>query len=165
MPNKQPRPARGPSPSDGKTKDNLLSSIHKISRLLTRPMSLDTILTSIVKETSQVFGLTRLAMFLLDKDRGLLECKYIHGSNAQDSTRAFRLPYRLTDQDCVETRVVRFGTTIYVKDYGADPRMTEIDLIVSRIMGRVSTIAVPLKIKRDVIGLITADKEDRKSVV
>ncbi|ADW17882.1 signal transduction histidine kinase, nitrogen specific, NtrB [Desulfobulbus propionicus DSM 2032] len=159
MPNKQPRPARGPSPSDGKTKDNLLSSIHKISRLLTRPMSLDTILTSIVKETSQVFGLTRMAIFLLDKDRGLLECKYIHGFNAQDSKRAFRLPYRLTDQDCVETRVVRFGTTIYVKDYGADPRMTEIDLIVSRIMGRVSTIAVPLKIKRDVIGLITADKD------
>ena len=142
------------------TPDKLLSSIHKISSLLTRTISLDKILTSIVKETCLVFGFTRMAIFLADKDRRLLECCYIHGFNAQDSQRARRFPYRLGDQDCVETRVAQQGKTVFVKDYLSDPRMTAIDLTVSRIMGRVSTIAVPLKIRKDVIGLITADKDD-----
>jgi len=143
-----------------KTKDQLLASIHKISSLLTRPISLDKILTSIVKETSLVFGFTRLAIFLADKDRCLLECRYIHGFNPQDSERALRFPYRFDDHDCVETRVARLGKTIFIKDYQDDPRATPIDLRVSRIMRRVSTIAVPLKIKKDIIGLITADKDD-----
>jgi len=145
-----------------KTKDQLLSSIHKISSLLTRPISLDKILTSIVKEISLVFGFTRLAIFLADKDRNLLECRYIHGFNPHDSERALRFPYRLDNHDCVETRVAKWGTTILVKDFQDDPRMTPVDRKVSRIMRRVSTIAVPLKIKKDIIGLITADKGDSR---
>ena len=145
--------------ADEQTKDTLLTSIHKISTLLTRPLSLDRILTSIVKETCQVFGFTRMAIFLSDKDRGLLECKYIHGFNSQASKRAVRYPYRLADQDCVETRVARIGRTIYVRDYTNDDDLTPTDLTVSKLMERVSTIAVPLKIKKDVIGLIAADKD------
>jgi PAS domain S-box-containing protein len=162
MANPQTTLSPAPSLADGKAQDRLLASIHKISSLLTRSISLDRILTLIVRETSLVFGFTRLAIFLLDREQGLLECRYIHGFNAQDSERALRFPYRLADQDCVETRVVRFGRTLYVRDYGTDPQLTPIDLTVSRIMRRVSTIAVPLKIKRDVIGLITADKGDTR---
>lgn len=145
---------------DLKTKDKLLSSIHKISSLLTKPISLDRILTSIVKETSQVFGFTRLAIFLVDRDRNLLECRYIHGFSPHDSERARRFPYRMDLHDCVETRVAKWGKTIFVRDYEEDLRVTPVDLKVSRIMRRVSTIAVPLKVKKDVIGLITADKDD-----
>ena len=158
-----PRPSRnGDTPAllaDLRTKDKLLASMHKISSLLTRPIPLDRILTAIVRETCLVFGFTRMAVFLANPARTLLECRYIHGFNAHDSERAFRLPYRLLDQDCVETRVARHGCALYVRDYHTDPRVTAIDLVVSRIMGRVSTVAVPLKIKRDVIGLITADKD------
>jgi len=141
------------------TKEILLTSIHKISTLLTRPLSLDRILTSIVKETCQVFGFTRMAIFLTDKHQGLLECTYIHGFNSQASKRAVQYPYRLGDQDCVETRVARLGRTIYVKDYAKDKGLTPIDRTVSKLMDRVSTIAVPLKIKKDVIGLVAADKD------
>lgn len=152
-------PGRKRTRSDEQTKDSLLTSIHKISTLLTRPLSLDRILTSIVREACQVFGFTRMAVFLTDKKSGLLECKYIHGFSSHDSSRAFRFPYRLADQDCVETRVARLGRIIYVKDYQADSNLSAIDQTVSRLMNRVSTIAVPLKIKRDIIGLITADKD------
>jgi PAS domain S-box-containing protein len=152
-------PGRKRTRSDEQTKDSLLTSIHKISSLLTRPLSLDRILTSIVRETCQVFGFTRMAIFLTEKNRGLLECKYIHGFNSHDSNRAFQFPYRLADQDCVETRVARLGKIIYVKDYHSDSGLSAIDLTVSRLMNRVSTIAVPLKVKRDIIGLIAADKD------
>jgi two-component system NtrC family sensor kinase len=144
--------------ADLQSKKRLLASMHKISSLLIRPISLDSILNSIVKETSQVFGFTRAAIFLADPERRLLECRYIHGFNAQDSGRAFRYPYRLSDQDCVETRVFLQGKTIFVRDYASDPQATEIDRIVSRTMNRVSTIAVPLRTKEQIIGLITADK-------
>ncbi|MBV5318975.1 MAG: GAF domain-containing protein [Desulfobulbaceae bacterium] len=162
MPRKQEGRGLASYTAELKTKDKLLASIHKISSLLTRTISLDKILTSIVKETSLVFGFTRLAIFLADKDRCLLECRYIHGFNPEDSERALRFPYRLDDHDCVETRVAKVGKTVFVKDYQNDPRATSIDLKVSRIMHRVSTIAVPLKIKKDIIGLITADKDDIK---
>lgn len=147
------------------TKDKLLASIHKISSLLTRPISLDTILTAIVKEISHVFDFTRLAIFLTDRERQLLECRYIHGFNPDDSERALRFPYRLAAHDCVETRVARWGKTIYVRDYREDPRVTPVDLKVSGIMRRFSTVAAPLKIKKDVIGLITADRGDSKLVM
>ena len=147
------------------TKDKLLASVHKISSLLTRPISLDTILIAIVREISHVFGVTRLAIFLTDQERQLLECRYIHGFNADDSERALRIPYRLAYHDCVETRVARWGKTIYVKEYREDARMTPVDLKVSQTMRRVSTIAAPLKIKKDVIGLITADRGDSKLVM
>lgn len=162
MSQQQNRRYRSTGSDDVHTKDKLLASIHKISSLLTRSISLDTILTLIVKETSQVFGFTRLAIFLTDKERELLECRYIHGFSPHDSERALRFPYQLALHDCVETRVAHFGKTIYVRDYLDDPTMTPIDLKVSRIMRRVSTIAVPLKIKNNIIGLITADKDDIK---
>jgi two-component system, NtrC family, sensor kinase len=114
MSRQQTRGHKNGCAEDLKTKDKLLASIHKISSLLTRPISLDTILTSIVKETSLVFGFTRLAIFLVNKKRNLLECRYIHGFNPQDSERALRFPYRLEDQDCAETRVARYGKTIYM---------------------------------------------------
>ncbi len=147
-----------PSASE-QTTEPLLTAIHKISTLLTRPLSLERILTAIVKETCQVFGFTRMAIFLTDKQQGLLECSYIHGFNSQATKRAARYPYRLADQDCVETRVARLGRTIYVRDYAKDKDLTPIDLTVSKLMERVSTIAVPLKIKKDIIGLIAADKD------
>ncbi len=147
--------------SDLRTKEKLLSSIHKISTLLTRPISLDTILTSIVKEISVVFGFTRLTILLINKDRSLLECRYTHGFESHELDRV-RLPYRLSDHDCVETRVAKLGKTIFVKDYLTYPNATAIDTKVSQNMRRVSTIAVPLKIKRDTIGLISADKDTIK---
>ncbi len=148
--------------SELKTKERLLSSIHKISSLLTRHISLDKILTCIVKETAQVFGFIRVGIFLIDKDKGLLECKYLIGFNAEESERAYTKPYRLADHDCMDTKVARYGKTIYSRDMVNDPRATPLDLKVSHYMKRLATITVPLKIKKDTIGLIVADRRDQK---
>jgi two-component system NtrC family sensor kinase len=148
--------------SELKTKERLLSSIHKISSLLTRPISLDKILTCIVKETAQVFGFIRVGIFLIDKDKGLLECKYIIGFSPEESERALTRPYRLRDHDCLDTKVARYGITIYSRDMVNDPRATPLDLKICRYMKRLATIIVPLKIKQDTIGLIVADRRDQK---
>ncbi|MHC1724837.1 MAG: GAF domain-containing protein [Syntrophobacteraceae bacterium] len=142
------------------TQQNLLSSIHKISGLLTRPVPLDRILTSIVEETSSAFGFSRVAIFLVDKERELLECKYLIGFRPHERERALTRPFRLDLHECLEILVVKSGKIIFVKDHKTDPRLAEIDLRVSRIQNRVSTLAVPLKIKKEVIGLIEADRGD-----
>jgi two-component system NtrC family sensor kinase len=148
--------------SELKTKERLLSSIHKISSLLTRPISLDKILTCIVKETAQVFGFIRVGIFLTNKNKGLLECKYLIGFSPEESERALTRPYRLADHDCLDTKVARYGITIYSRDMVNDPRATPLDLKICRYMKRLATIIVPLKIKKDVIGLIVADRRDQE---
>ncbi len=148
--------------SELKTKERLLSSIHRISSLLTRPIALDRILTLIVNETALVFGLTRVGIFLINKDKGLLECKYLIGFNQEETERALTKPYRLVEHDCMDTKVARYGKTIYSRDMVHDPRATPLDLIVCRHMKRVATIIVPLNFKRDTIGLIVADRRDEQ---
>jgi two-component system, NtrC family, sensor kinase len=148
--------------SELKTKERLLSSIHKISSLLTRPISLDKILTCIVKETAQVFGFLRVGIFLSDKDKGLLECKYILGFSPEESERALTKPYRLAEHDCLDTKVARYGITIYSPDMVNDPRATPLDLKISGYMKRQATIIAPLKIKKDTIGLIVADRREQE---
>jgi Nif-specific regulatory protein len=147
---------------EAERKERLLSSIHKISSLLTKPVTLDRILTEIVKETSRVFGLTRVAIFLKDEDSNLLECKYLIGFKPAERERALTRPFRLERHECIETAVVKTGKTIFIKDYTNDGRITDIDLKISAIHKRVSTLAVPLMIKKDVIGLLEADKNDVK---
>jgi PAS domain S-box-containing protein len=148
--------------SELKTKERLLSSIHKISSLLTRPISLDKILTCIVKETAQVFGFIRVGIFLTDRDKGLLECKYLIGFSPEETERALTKPYRLEDHDCMDTKVARYGKTIYSRDMVNDLRATPLDLKISQYMKRLATIIVPLKIKQATIGLIVADRRDQK---
>ncbi len=148
--------------SELKTKERILSSIHKISSLLTRPISVDKILTCIVEETAQVFGFIRVGIFLTNKDKGLLECKYLIGFNPEETERALTKPYRLADHDCLDTKVARYGKTIYSRDMVNDPRATPLDLKVSMHMKRLATIIAPLKIKRDTIGLIVADRRDQE---
>jgi PAS domain S-box-containing protein len=145
-----------------RTKDKLLSSIFKISSLLTRSISIDRILTDIVEETARAFDFTRVAIFLIDREKSLLECKYILGFTPVEGERALSRPFHLEKHRCIETSVALSGKTIYIRDHARDRRITPIDLKISRIHGRVSTVAVPLRIKRDVIGLIEADRNRTK---
>jgi len=139
-------------------KDRLLSSIHKISSLLIRPVSLDTVLTAIVEETAHVFGYDRVAIYLVSKDRKLLECKYEIGFTPEEMDIAFKRPFSLERHECIETLVVKTGQTVYIRDYSADSRVTYLDRKVSAKQNRFATIAVPLHLRESVIGLIEADR-------
>ena len=139
-------------------KDRLLSSVHKISSLLTRPVALDTVLTAIVEETSHVFGYDRVAIYLVSKDRKRLECKYEIGFTPEEMEIAFQRPFSLERHECIETMVVKTGQTVYIRDYEADSRVTYLDRKVSAKQNRFATIAVPLHLRESIIGLIEADR-------
>lgn len=139
-------------------KDRLLTSVHKISNLLTRPVSLDTVLTAIVEETAHVFGYDRVAIYLVSKDSKLLECKYEIGFTPEEMEIAFQRPFSLERHECIETLVVKTGENVYIRDYNADSRVTYLDRKVSAKQNRFATIAVPLRLRESVIGLIEADR-------
>jgi len=139
-------------------RDRLLSSVHKISGLLTQPVSLDSVLTAIVEETAHVFGYDRVAIYLVSKDKRLLECKYEIGFAPEEMEIAFQRPFNLERHECIETLVVKTGNTIYIRDYSADSRVTYLDRKVSEKQNRFATIAVPLNLRDSVIGLIEADR-------
>ena len=139
-------------------RDRLLSSVHKISGLLTQPVSLDSVLTAIVEETARVFDYDRVAIYLVSKDKRLLECKYEIGFAPEEMEIAFQRPFSLERHECIETLVVKTGKTIYIRDYSADSRVTYLDRKVSEKQNRFATIAVPLNLRDSVIGLIEADR-------
>ncbi|MBK7550167.1 MAG: PAS domain-containing protein [Syntrophaceae bacterium] len=139
-------------------RDRLLSSVHKISGLLTQPVSLDSVLTAIVEETARVFGYDRVAIYLVSKDKRLLECKYEIGFAPEEMEIAFQRPFSLERHECIETLVVKTGKTIYIRDYSADSRVTYLDRKVSKKQNRFATIAVPLNLRDSIIGLIEADR-------
>ncbi len=143
---------------DLQTKDRILSSVHKISSLLTRPVSLDSILTAIVEETSHVFGYDRVVIYLVSSDRKRLECKYEIGFAPEEMEIAFQRPFHLDRHEYIETQVVKTGQTIYIRDYSTDSRVTYLDQRVSGKQNRFSTIAIPLNFRETVIGLIEADR-------
>ncbi len=143
---------------DFHAKDRLLTSVHKISSLLTRPVSLDIVLTSIVEETSHVFGYDRVAIYLVSKDRRRLECKYEIGFTPEEMEIAIQRPFSLERHECIETLVVKTGQTVYIPDYSTDNRVTYLDRKVSAKQNRFASIAVPLNLRESVIGLIEADR-------
>ncbi|MCX7817455.1 MAG: ATP-binding protein [Syntrophales bacterium] len=143
------------------TKEKLLSSILTIGRMLTRPVPIDTVLNAIVRETQKFFGLNRVAIFLVNKEARLLECKYLAGFVTDEEVhRALTWPLHMDKHNCQETIVARTGKTVFIKDRFSDPRITVTDRKMDEYWKRKSTITAPLKIKREVIGVLEGDSTE-----
>ena len=59
------------------TREKLITSILMINQLLVRPVSIDKVLNAIVEETQKIFDLTRVAIFMVNKEARLLQTKYL----------------------------------------------------------------------------------------
>lgn len=146
-----------------KTKDRLLSSIHKISQMLNRPITTDKLLQALVNETKRVFDFQRVVIFLLNKN--LLEVRYVIGFSPKEVERARKYPLDMTIHKCRETLVARTGKTIYIRNAKNSSMVTEFDFKMDRIWNRSSTISMPLKIKNEIIGVLQGDRESRELIL
>jgi nitrate/nitrite-specific signal transduction histidine kinase len=63
----------------GEASEQILSVIYRISSLLTEPSSIDKVLYSIMESVTEGLGFNRAALYLINKDKHLLECKCISG--------------------------------------------------------------------------------------
>jgi PAS domain S-box-containing protein len=145
------------------TREKLLTSILMINQLLVRPVSIDKVLNAIVEETQKIFGLTRVAIFMVNKEARLLQTKYVSptGFTPEEMERTMTRHLHLDRHLCRETLVAKTGQTVYIVDRFNDPRITPIDLKMDLFWKRFSTIAAPLRIEQDIIGVIEGDATNR----
>ena len=142
-------------------KGRIVSSIYKISQLLNRPANRDKILRSILKECQKLFNFTRCVILLINKTENQLEAKYCLGYSPLEEKLAFAHPLDMNTQLCRETIAAKEGRIIYIQDIENDTSLTDFDRKMEKFWKRVSTIAVPLKINREVIGVIEGDRKEK----
>ena len=145
------------------TAEKLLTSILMINQLLVRPVSIDKVLNAIVNETQKIWDLTRVAIFMVEKEARLLRTKYISpiGFSEEEMKKTMTVPLHLDKHPCAETLVAKTGQTLYIIDRVNDPRVTAIDRKMDLFWNRVSTISAPLRIERDIIGVLSGDTTKR----
>jgi PAS domain S-box-containing protein len=146
--------------SDLKTSEKVFSSIYKIGSMESRSVSLEKIINAIIQETQRRFDFTRVAIILLDESRKKMECRYWVGFTAEQERRARSRPLELEVDKCRETLVAKTGKTVIITD-DRDERNTEFDLKMNRLYKRVSTITAPLRIRKEIIGVMASDRSDR----
>ena len=140
------------------TANHILSSVYRISTLLANPASVDRVLTAIMETVKYELGFNRCSIYLLDREKETLECKYITGFAPDKEKFVLIHPFNLKKHDCIETKVTLTGIPILIKDFNSDPNVTDLDRRVTRNMERGCTLYVPLKIKGDIIGMLGVDK-------
>jgi two-component system NtrC family sensor kinase len=143
------------------TREKLLTSVLMINQLLVGPVSIDKVLNTIVEETQKIFDLTRVALFMVNKDARLLQTKYATGFNPEEMERTMNWPLHLDKHPCTETLVANTGQTFYIIDRANDPLVTPIDRKMDLFWKRVSTVTAPLRIGQDIIGVLTGDATNR----
>jgi len=142
--------------------ERLLCAIYRISGMVTGSTPPARILSAIMDEVVNVFGFSRVAMFLMNDQENLLECKQLLGFQPEARELVLQNPFRMERHNCLETWVIKTGKAVCIEDYRNDSRMTPLDMKINRLQGRVSMVAVPIKINKVCIGLIEADKKDAK---
>jgi transcriptional regulator with GAF, ATPase, and Fis domain len=137
-------------------KDKLLESIFRISAFLTRQVPLDEFLKSVLDEVVDSIGFHRGIIRLLDESRQLLVAKIVKNYSSEEARKAFDMPLDLHRHDTLAIKVFKSGLPLTIEDAETDPRITEDDLMLTRIYGRGSIFVAPLKAGEDVIGILGA---------
>ena len=137
-------------------KDKLLKSIFRISTFLTDPSNVDEILTKILDEVVDTIGFDMGIIRLVDETRQYLETKVVKNYNPEETKKAFSVALHINEHDCLSTMVAKSGQPIAIEDAATDPRITETDRMLTKILKRGSIICAPLKIGDEVIGTIAA---------
>jgi PAS domain S-box-containing protein len=144
--------------------NKMISIIYKLSALLTEPAPPEKTLALIMETVKSGLGFERCSILLVDKERMLLNCKYITGFTADQEKTAKSRPLKLNKHDCVETKVALLGRPILVKSL-SDSNITEIDRIITANMERGSFLYVPLKVKGEIIGILGVNKKQSEPVI
>ena len=143
----------------GESSANILSIIYRISSLLTTPSTLDIVVDSLLESVTEEMGFNRSCLYLINKEKDLLECKWISGFSDDLEESARTKPYDLKRQDTIETKVALTGEPLLVKDVYSNPILTRADIKITKKFDRGCILYVPLKVKGEIIGILGVDKK------
>ncbi len=136
----------------------IISAIQEISSLLGHTFNVNFIIREILKSSVNAIGFDRSILYLLDDSGKYLECKDIYGFTEEEEKFARSSKFNVNRHDCIETKVLKTGRIVFVKNFSRYKKATEIDKKINRISKSNSFVYVPLKIKEKTIGILGADK-------
>ena len=122
-----------------------LTTINKISRVVTSILDLDELMSEFVKSIAQGFGYKHVLMMMMDKERGDLYFKAGYGW-AMDSTPS---DTRQRLKEGIIGHAAYFGETLVSGDVESDPRYVRKDLVGTR-----SELSVPITFRGEIIGVL-----------
>jgi signal transduction histidine kinase/CheY-like chemotaxis protein len=127
-----------------------LTFLNRVGRAMTSSLNLEQVLTTVMEETALVLRTEASSISLLDEESSELVFEAAVGPRSEE-VKGLRLPL----EQGIAGWVAREGQRLLVPDVGEDPRfysgIDEATGFVTR-----SVLAVPLKVKRKVIGVIQA---------
>ncbi|MCD6153769.1 MAG: sigma 54-interacting transcriptional regulator [Syntrophobacterales bacterium] len=135
--------------------ERLLNGFFRISTFLTSPSSVDDILQKILDEVVETMGFQKGIICLFDEAKKNLITKVVKNYNVDEARHAFSRNLNLEKHDCFETRVAKSGYYMILEDSEKDHRITETDRKITQFYKRGSTFYSALKVKDEVIGIIS----------
>jgi PAS domain S-box-containing protein len=147
-----------PQQREVETKNKVITSIFRISNLLTQQIDLDEILYSILLSAKKDLGFSAACLFLLNEEKALLECRMITGFGDKGEYWAYNKPFRMDKHDCMETKVVKSGRVMYFEDTLNDPGLTAIDRAITQRLNRGRVVYAPLTVKGTIIGCMGVNR-------
>ncbi|MCX5829067.1 MAG: ATP-binding protein [Deltaproteobacteria bacterium] len=142
----------------GEFSEHILSIIYRISSLLTTPSPIDKVVDSLLESVTEGMGFNRSCLYLINKEKDLLECMWINGFSHELEESSRTKPYNLKRHDSIETKVALTGEPLLIKDVYSDPILTPADLKITKKFERGCILYVPLKVKGEIIGILGVDK-------
>jgi len=131
-----------------------LTALYEISKVLASSLDLKTTTHQLMEILSQVLGMRRGTLTLLNQERGELAIEVAHGLTPEEIARG-----RYKIGEGITGKVMETGEPIIVPDVGKEP------LFLNRTHARgditkqnISFICVPVKVKGETIGVLSVDR-------
>jgi PAS domain S-box-containing protein len=129
-----------------------LTTINKISRVVTSILDLDELLNEVVKAIAQGFGYRHVSMLMMDKDRGDLYFKAGYGWAMDSVPRDMRFKLK----EGIVGHAAYFGETLVSGDVESDSRYIRGDLT-----GTKSEVSVPVVFRGEILGVLDIQSDIR----
>jgi PAS domain S-box-containing protein len=122
-----------------------LTTINKISRVVTSILDLDELIHEFTKSIAQGFGYRHVSMMMMDKERGDLYFKSGYGWQMDSVPKDMRQKLK----EGIIGHAAYFGETLVSGDVESDPRYVRKDLV-----GTKSELAVPVTYRGEILGVL-----------
>ncbi|MBW1645493.1 MAG: GAF domain-containing protein [Deltaproteobacteria bacterium] len=138
-----------------------LASLYQISRLTMVGAGRDELIQEVLETIINGLQYDRVALYLLREGTSILEG--IINVGCQVSIKG--LKYDLYQDDCVETRVVKTGEIIHIRDGCDHSFYTPLDRKRNEVLKRTCCVLLPVYIKQGIIGTMLADRSQRQGAI
>lgn len=127
-----------------------LTTINKISRVVTSLLDLDELINEFVKSISQGFGYRHVIFMMMDRERGDLFFKSGYGANMDAVPKDLRQKLK----DGLIGNAAYYGETLVSGDVDQDPRYIRKGLI-----GTKSELCVPVTFRGEILGVLDVQSD------